>query len=159
MSGKWDKRGIPHKGWRCTFIVDLGGDRKPGEKIEYETCSMCGQEKIRYVHYMEHSDYPDTLRVGCICAAKMEGNYLAAKDRERVARNRASRRARWLSRKWRLSSKGNEYLNLNEGNIGVYRTKYGKWGFWINRKFYKEYYTRKDDAKMALFDEYDKIAY
>ena len=76
---------------------------------------------------MEHNNYSDTLRVGCICAEKMSNDYLYPKRRERKLKNRALRRKKWLTRKWRTSDKGNDYLNIKEHNIGVYKNRYGKW--------------------------------
>jgi hypothetical protein len=32
---------------------------------------------------MQHKGYPEVIEVGCICAGVMEGDILAAKDRER----------------------------------------------------------------------------
>jgi hypothetical protein len=49
-SGKWAQPGVPHKGWRCVDIEDLG---EPSA-----TCEMCEAQEIRYVHHMEHPSYP-----------------------------------------------------------------------------------------------------
>jgi hypothetical protein len=43
--GKWSQPGVPHKGWVCVDIEDLG---EPSL-----TCEMCESQNIRYVHYME----------------------------------------------------------------------------------------------------------
>ena len=49
--GKWSEQGVPHKGWRCIDVEDLG---------EFDSvCEMCDTQEIRYVHYMQHSDYED----------------------------------------------------------------------------------------------------
>ena len=55
---------------------------------------MCEHAEIRFVHYMEHKDYPEVLGVGCICASNMEEDYTAAAEREQELRSRARRRAR-----------------------------------------------------------------
>ena len=68
---RWDNMGIPHKGWSCIDVIDLRGDGAGSDETSYETCQMCGHEKIRYVHVMEHCDLEDSLRVGCVCAEKM----------------------------------------------------------------------------------------
>ena len=154
---KWDQKNIPHKGWSCQGVEDLGEEVFEGEEIEYESCEMCGQEKIRFVHIMEHNKYPDILRVGCICAEKMSNDYLYPKQRERKLKNRASRRKKWLTRKWRTSDKGNDYLNIKEHNIGVYKNKYGKWGWWIDKEFSKQSYKNKNKAKLALFDYFSQM--
>lgn len=46
---RWNKKDIPHKGWKYIGIEDLGEDVYPGEEIRYEQCEMCGNEKIRDV--------------------------------------------------------------------------------------------------------------
>ena len=154
---KWDQKNIPHKGWSCQGVEDLGADVFVGEEIEYESCQMCGQEKIRFVHIMEHNQYPDTLRVGCICAEKMSNDYIYPKQKERNLKNKALRRKKWLTRTWRVSEKGNEYLNIRGYNIGVYKTKYGKWGWWVDQLFSRKDYNTKDEAKLKLFDYFQNI--
>ena len=47
---RWDNPGIPHKGWTLVGCVDLGEGVYGDDEIEYETCEMCHNEKIRYVH-------------------------------------------------------------------------------------------------------------
>ena len=44
---RWEREGIPHKGWKEIGIEDLGEDLEFGDDVEYEQCEMCGQEKIR----------------------------------------------------------------------------------------------------------------
>ena len=46
------------------------------EEIPYEQYEMCGNERIRFVHLMQHPDYPHELRVGCVCAEKMSDDYV-----------------------------------------------------------------------------------
>ena len=72
---RWDRPGIPHKGWNYIGIEDFGEDALPGEEIPYEQCEMCGNEKIRYVHILTHPEFNGEIRVGCSCAAKMMENY------------------------------------------------------------------------------------
>lgn len=57
MSGnRWDQPGVPHKGWHCVDVVDLRADVESADETDYATCQMCGNEKVRYVHVMEHPD-------------------------------------------------------------------------------------------------------
>ena len=81
---RWDQKDIPHKGWSCQGVEDLGESVFEGEEIEYKSCGMCGKEKIRFVHIMEHNSHSNTLRVfGCICAEKMLNDYIhSKKERE-----------------------------------------------------------------------------
>ena len=118
MSGnRWDTAGVPHKGWTCVDVVDLRADGEPADETDYATCQMCGNEKIRYVHIMKHLDLGEHFEVGFVCAEKMSDDYEGPRQREARLRNRAARRTRWLQRKWRVSAKGNSFLNL-EGQPG-----------------------------------------
>jgi DNA helicase-2/ATP-dependent DNA helicase PcrA len=69
----WKRDDVPHSGWKCTGVTDLGAP--------VGVCEMCGHQIIRYVHHMVHPDY-GPLDVGCVCAGKMEGDIQAAKKRE-----------------------------------------------------------------------------
>ena len=106
VQGKWAQPGVPRKGWTCVGVHDLEDER--------QTCEMCEGKEIRYVHAMEHHDYPVTLFVGCMCAGHMEADYEGAKRREQEVRNTASRKARWLSMRWKTSAKGNQYIKTRD---------------------------------------------
>lgn len=115
--GKWSVAGVPHKGWICVDIEDLG---EPSSE-----CEMCESQTIRYVHHMQHPDYPGVLQVSCVCAGHMEGNLAASRARklheepswkkkslnftglENISQRQSSHQGRWLSRhslspRWRL---------------------------------------------------------
>ena len=150
MSGKWSQVGVPHKGWICVSVDDLGAPDA--------VCEMCETREIRYVHHMEHPDYSDSLAVGCICAENMENDYEAPRRREQTLRNAAQRRRRWLGRKWKVSAKGNSYLNTDGLNITVFRRNQILWGARIEERatgrsvISKGRYTTEDAAKLAAFD-------
>ena len=112
-TGKWTQPGVPHKGWTCVDIEDLGATN--------HVCEMCETQEVRYVHLMTHPDYEETLRVGCICAGHMEEDLVGARHREVAFKAISSRRARWLSRAWRRSMAGNQYLNTDGFNVVVFR--------------------------------------
>src|SRR4051794_24751353 len=103
--GKWSKAGVPHKGWACTNVDDLGPDKT-------ETCQMCEAKKVRFGHHMAHPDYQGTLRVGCVCAGHMEQDPKRAERREKEVRSRAKRRSAFLGKKWKISEKGNPCIKL-----------------------------------------------
>ena len=150
QTGKWSQAGVPHKGWTCIDIEDLG---EPSA-----TCEMCETQTIRYVHHMEHPNYSVPLGCGCGCAGRMEQDYEGAQRRELVLRNAGGRRKRWLSRPWRSSSKGNPYLNTDGYNIVVYPTADSIWGFRVtNRVTGDAIRSRRpcaseDAAKLRAFD-------
>ena len=113
--GRWSEAGVPHRGWECSGVEIL-------DEPEH-ICEMCDVALVRYVHVMQHADYPDPLRVGCQCAAKMEEDYSAAraKARERSAKRIQRGRSRWLARTgWRRSWKGNSFINADGFNVTVY---------------------------------------
>lgn len=68
----WD---APLKNWNCVKLID--------EEEPVFICELCGCKKVRFVHVMEHKDYFERVSVGCICAGIMEGNLMAAQERER----------------------------------------------------------------------------
>jgi hypothetical protein len=96
------------------------------------TCEMCEVVTIRYVHYMQHPQYKEQLRVGCVCAENMSGDKLGPKRRERELANAAKRRRTWLTRNWRESRKGNSFLNTRGYNVVVHRAQ-GGWAFRIRK--------------------------
>jgi hypothetical protein len=83
MFGKWSQAGVPHTGWACVDMEDLG---EPSE-----TCEMCETAEVRYVHVMRNPAWGD-LRVGCVCAARMEQDSKAAQERESGLKKYASRK-------------------------------------------------------------------
>jgi hypothetical protein len=149
QTGKWSQSGVPHKGWTCIDIEDLG---EPSA-----TCEMCETQEIRYVHHMQHPNYPEILGCGCVCAGHMESDYEGARQREKVLRNAGARRRKWLTRDWRVSRNGNPFLNADGYNIVVYPAGQG-WGFRIvNRATDRGIVSRKvlatkDAAKLRAFD-------
>jgi len=153
--GKWSQPDVPHKGWTCVDIEDLG--EQPA------VCEMCEKQSIRYVHYMEHPNYEDTLRVGCICAGHMEENYNKAKLREDFMKKRSSKRLRWINNnRWKISRKGNNWIE-SDGYIVVMMEQNSFWkglikndniGFKI---WSKRQYKLINEAKLAAFDYLTKI--
>jgi hypothetical protein len=99
------------------------------------TCEMCESAEVRYVHTMMHPDY-GRLRVGCVCAGNMEDDYAGAVAREAMVKGKRS----WLDRKWRVSGKGNPFLNTRDGfNVVVWQLRSGGWmGRVVNRYSEKE---------------------
>jgi hypothetical protein len=148
-TGKWTQPGVPHKGWTCIDIEDLDS---PGH-----VCEMCEVQEVRYVHTMEHSDYAGSLLVGCICAGHMEQDLVGARAREDAFKASRSRRARWLTREWRVSHAGNEYLNVDGFNVAIYPVKGGYGAPVLHRasewsRFSQRVYPTVERAKLAAFD-------
>jgi len=121
---------------------------------------MCECVEIRYVHLMEHSNYPGTLGVGCVCAEHMEGDYVGPRERENRLKNESRRRSKWLERKWRMSATGVSFLNTDGFNIQVIEPEDSKAGWMItimrrgtyNRVRGRKRFTSPEAAKLAAFD-------
>ena len=91
------RMGAPITDWSCGIVRDV---RKHNNNAPLMTCEVCGCPRVRFVHEMQHKDYPLTLYVGCICAGVIEGDVLAAAERENVLRKRAERKKYFLKKTW-----------------------------------------------------------
>lgn len=158
VSPRWDKPGLPRKGWECFDVED--------RKDRYFTCEMCGFTKVRYVHLMFHHDCSEIIRVGCVCAGHMEENYSAPKERERELRNRAARLGRLRERHsharmawtfdwgWKTSAKGNLWRNAEGLRIVVFPSHHSDdaWDTLIGEEFGKHPHPTQEEAMLATFD-------
>ncbi|WP_425614963.1 hypothetical protein NA78x_004847 [Anatilimnocola sp. NA78] len=157
MANHWYKPQIPRKGWQCVDVIDIrdGGDVAVDE-ASYATCEMCGKEQVRFVHCLKHDQYDGRLEVGCVCAEHLTNDYANPKARESKLRNKAIRKSKWLKRKWRISKKGNPYLNTDGHNLGIYPNKFrpGMWQFHVDGEFSKESFATMEAAKLALFEAF-----
>ena len=122
--GKWSMPDVPHRGWDCVGLEDLGD--------LIGTCEMCETQSIRYVHHMEHPAYPHVLSVGRVCAGNMEEDYAGARHREQQAKSLPGRRSRWMKARWRQSPRGNLYINRNGFNIVLYQ-RFDGWAYRIKQ--------------------------
>ena len=156
MCALWDMPGVPHKGWRLIDVYDIGGDDSTQEEISYATCEMCGHERIRYVHVLEHNDYHGPVEVGCVCAEKLTDDYVNPRAREKRLKSEAARKAKWVQRRWKTSSKGNPYLNIKGHKMGVFpdRVRRGHWKYWVDDEFSKDSYPTIQQAKLGLFEAF-----
>ena len=83
----------------------------------YEQCEMCGQEKIRYVHILQHSDFNGELRVGCVCAEHMTDDYINPQKSERELKNRLNRKKNFMRREWQERAQGKYVLRYKGENV------------------------------------------
>lgn len=148
-TGKWTAPDVPHFGWTCDDMIDL--------EASLAVCEMCEGRIIRYVHVMFHPHYPELLRCGCICAGHMGDDLGGARMREHELKRRQERRNRWLSRPWRLSGAGNEFVNVEGFNVVVF-SRNGHWAVRVEDKatgyarFSQRPYATSEAAKLAAFD-------
>lgn len=141
-------------------VYDVRADGASADEANYATCEMCGKERIRFVHIVEHDGFSGQLSVGCICAEKLSGDYVNPRSIEAVLKKKASRKGNWLTRQWRSSAKGNEFINVDGYNLGVLPNQFrpGTWKYRIDDQFSKQSYPSSDHAKMALFEEFWKVS-
>lgn len=76
---------------------------------------MCENERIRFVHLMQHPDYPHELRVGCVCAEKMSDDYVNPRKAEDTLRKRTSRRKNFNNKEWRFNPEKQIYSKKYKG--------------------------------------------
>jgi len=153
MANHWNQQGIPHKGWVLEDVIDVREDGQPAEETAYETCMMCGNEKIRFVHIVSHREISLEYRVGCVCAEKMTNDYVNPKQREKELRNRATRRINWTKKHWKISKNSNRYLNYKEHHLLIYKDKKtGKYKVKIDDTFGKRSFDYLEKAKIASFN-------
>lgn len=139
---KLESLGLPTSGWVCESVIDL-------EKAEF-TCELCGHEGIRYVHVMACDAYAGSLSVGCICAGVMEGDILAAKEREHEARKRSQRKHSYLKRQWTETSEDCWQLKFRRKDISIQKHEFrGNAYFTIDIS--GDAYQWKDNRRMTSF--------
>jgi hypothetical protein len=154
MSGRVGIKGLPTKGWSIDCVYDVREDGQTPDEAEYQSCEYCGNEKIRYVHQLSHTDYSGALIAGCVCAEKLSQNYVRPRQAERELKSRAERRARWLRRTWKTSRNQNPFLKQDDRIFTVFPDKFkvGKWKYQVDGLFSKRCYDTADEAKLAAFD-------
>lgn len=107
--------GAPLSDWYCVQVEDIAED---GDGM-LTICDLCGCEKVRYLHHMTHDEYFEVLAVGCVCAGILEGDELAAKERDQQMKNRAKRRKNFINKEWKTARNGARYLKKNGDNIFI----------------------------------------
>lgn len=83
--------------WEYRIVRDV---REYDFDADLMTCELCGCPRVRYVHVMSHPDFYRPINVGCICAGVIEGDVLAAAERENLLRKRAERKKYFLKKTW-----------------------------------------------------------
>ena len=153
---RWNIPGVPHKGW---VLIDFE-DIKDDPNAEYETCEMCGNERIRYIHILAHPDYERVMRVGCNCAEKMTDDYTTHREHENYMRKRAARRKNFMKQGWYRNQKGNWILNYKGFRITAIERN-GGYGFVFQNNWIWNYKGKRirdwNTLKLAAFDAVDSI--
>jgi hypothetical protein len=147
----WDREEVPRRGWVCETVFDSRYDNLGAPLSQ---CEMCGNERVRFVHVMAHPELVNRLHVGCNCARNLSGDSTGPREREASLRGRDKSRSRWLTRKWRISERGNDFLNTDSHIIIIYPNKRypSKWSFKVDDEFGNGAYETSDLAKLAAFE-------
>lgn len=144
--------GCPKANWTWLDCIDLKED-EGREFDEYEDCEFCGQEKIRFVHELKHSDWPSVIRVGRICAARYTSTSSAELAKhEAILKNRSQRRQNFPRLKsWKTSSKGNRHIDYLDHRILIV-TRQGGYGLKIDDRWGKLTFPSEREAMLRAFD-------
>jgi hypothetical protein len=151
--------GVPNNGWICSGMINLREDDPETELGNVRN----GKEGIRYVHIMEHPQYPQTVRAGRVCAGKMENDYAVPWQRERELLNRHNRKMTFLKREWQYRQNGNYVLKFKGECLTIIPSKYNKnhYGVIYGGRSVWKYKGRKISdlrtAKLAAFDIFDAL--
>jgi hypothetical protein len=146
---RWDKKDVPQKGWTCIGMDDVGSS--------LESCEMCDQHNVRYVHIMTHENYPVDLRVGCHCAEHMEEDYVNPKIRDNRLRNRSSRKNTFMKKEWYKRSNGNYTLKFKDYTLTIMPSKFGNNSFGVI--FRGNYTWDYNGKKITSFEQAKEIAF
>ena len=144
---------FPQSGWQCCSMADLG---KPDQ-----VCEMCGKERVRHVHVMEHAEYSKKLRVGSVCAQKMEKYGIDPKLCEARMKSRIQRLSSFLRLDWDISQNGNWTMSYNGVRITIMQSQFrgDRFGVALNGDFTWKYKSQNicsvAEAKVIAFDLVD----
>lgn len=148
------KLNAPLENWRCVEVID--------EETADFICELCDCQKVRFIHVMEHSDYPDYIQVGCICAGIMEGNLMAAKERDDAARRKSQRRSNFRKKKWTEKSENEWSVKYKQRSVLIERDVFRDRDFYkisIDTDQYQWWDNRRietlEDAKRCVFELID----
>lgn len=154
---------IPKEGWVCENVIDRKYTLNLMQGIKYDSCEMCGNTKLRYVHIMKHPDYPNTLGVDCECAEKMSNDYTNPKLKEEALRKKFYRRNNFVYEFWNISKDKKTYTKKHRGVvITMKEAEDGKWGvLWDDQEMW-EYngfaIDSYDNAENVAFEVIEKLA-
>lgn len=158
MSNRWNIPNIPHKGWILQDVIDVREDGQSVDETEYETCMMCNNERIRYVHIVSHSDVEEEFKVGCVCAEKMTNDYVTPKRLEKKLRQRTARRINWFKKPWKQTENGNHTFVFEEHRLLIFKDKKtNKFKCKIGSVWGKKSFDSIEQAKNAIYNGIDYL--
>jgi hypothetical protein len=155
----WKTPGFPHRGWDCVDVIDLNPDNLPSECVDYESCEACGHYPVRFVHCLVHDEWVDEARVGCVCAERLTGDYVNPKRHEAELRRRSTARARWASRRWRHSARGNAWVKVRGHHVVVFPSLASEgWTFAVDGVVSRRTFPDERAACLASYDGYEYMS-
>ena len=102
---------------------------------------------------MEHPNFPEPIEVGCECAEQLTEDYANPQSRERDLKNRSSRRSKFPElKRWKMSPKGNLWINYEDHHIIVIRAPKGECMLRIDDKPGRIKYKNVKEAQLKAFD-------
>lgn len=147
--------GAPLEGWECLITYDVADDSDCDE-ADLTQCELCGCSRVRYVHVMRHPRYFEDVEVGCICAGIMEGDILAAKERERKLKNRSRRRQNFVKSEWQQMTANIWARTYKHHNLQIIRQNSGLYEVWDAGLCVRKYKGRPiDNFLSASYTAYD----
>ena len=160
MNNNFYKTQLPNKNWKLINVYDVREDGQSAENTIYETCMICNNEKIRYVHVIIHEKVDNEFLVGCICAEKMTNDYINPKKLENELKNKANKKNNFIKRNWKLTENGNYKLNYEGHSLLIFFDKrIKKFKCKIDNQFGIHSFNKIIDAKLAIYKgvEYYKL--
>jgi hypothetical protein len=144
----WQAAGVPRKGW---WLIDVADLEEP-----IGVCQFCGKTDIRYLHTIQHDDYPGDVEVGCVCCEHLTNDYVRPRQREHELRLRVKRRLTFeTSDRWKRTLKGNLTISWKGIRITVFARENG-FKFVVGNTFSSQTYPAELAAKRAAFARLDR---
>lgn len=158
MSNRWSLPNIPHKGWTIVSVYDIRDDGQSVDETEYETCMMCNNERIRYVHIVTHPEVEEEFSVGCVCAEKMTNDYVTPKQLEKKLRQKTAKRISWIKKSWQRTGMGNHTIIYEDHRLLIFKDqKTSKYKCKIGNVWGKKNFESIEQAKNAIFNGIDYL--
>lgn len=138
---------FPLTKWNHIKVEDLG-DKK-------ERCPCCRRQTFRYGHILEHPDWPDPIRVGCVCACKLTTDSVIPKARLKAAMARSNRLLRFLDNGWEVDRPGGYIRKYKWDRVLVRPFSWG-YIYQINYGDFSDTVKTLQLAKVGAFEELDR---
>ena len=143
---------------RDTTMAQFSEQKLPRDDLgltpsDYPLCEYCQSRKIRGIHCISHPKIETVLRVGCHCVVGLTTDDKIAQQAERAMNNKDARRKKFPYLKgWKISAKGNHWIETGDHRVVITKPKNGKFCVSIDSTFQAVSFTEILDAKLHVFD-------